>query len=95
MGRIRLDVPRVDQDVGKRDAKSDLRLAKVEVLHQMECRVPDEPVVSWRSRIAQLGSVCERWWCQQIRLNFVAPARSWSHLAPPTPGFAPPTIGDL
>ena len=53
MGRIRLDVPRVDQDVGICDAKSDLRLAEVEVLHQMECRVPDEPVVSWRSRIRQ------------------------------------------
>ena len=39
MGLIRLDVPRVDQDVGICDAKSDLRLAEVEVLHQMESTV--------------------------------------------------------
>ena len=60
MGRIRQGVLRVEQDVRKRVAISYLRLAQVEVLHQMECRVPDEPVVSWRSRIAQLGSVCKR-----------------------------------
>ena len=39
MGRIRQGVPRVDQDVGICDAKSDLRLAEVEVLHQMESTV--------------------------------------------------------
>jgi hypothetical protein len=39
MGRIRLDVPRVDQDVGICDAESYLRGLQVEVLHQMESTV--------------------------------------------------------